>query len=510
MIKRVTDIPKIEQRFWEMVPAILAWVLLLAPFLLTPFVPLYVTYFVILFDLYWLFRTARLSYHLVCTYRELRKNLKIDWKKRLAKHPMAKEIYHVVLQTRYKEDLDLLRSSLQAVVASRYDLSKVIYVLATEERAKDFSDIARVLEQEFGKYFYRFIVTVHPDGIVGEVAGRGSNMTYSATELEKELIHSLGMDPDKIIVSALDADARMHPDLLNVLTHKFVNEEDPHKAIYQFLPLYHNNLWDVPTMMRVVAIGCSFWQMIEMSRPERLRSFSCYAASFTAFRKTEYWAVDSIIEDGVQHWRQYFACDGNSKTVPVQMPIYMDAVLGSSYVKTYINQYKQLKRWAWGSSDLAYVMPTFLRDRQIPFLDKFIWTARLIEGHLSWATAPLLLFASGWLPLLNTDFRNTIIGHNLPNVTSAILSLAMVGLGVSVTISWLLQPNQTSSRIWGIWRYITTALQWVLLPIVTVVFGALPAIDSQTRLALGQKMGFVVTEKKRKLNAVPISINTGT
>src|SRR3989338_5832665 len=507
MVKRVTNISHLEQRFWEALPAGLSWTLLLVPLLLTPFLPLYVTYFVILFDLYWLFRSAKLSFYLVRTYKQLERNLRLNWSKRLAQYPQAKEIYHVILQTTYQEEIEILRASLRAIVSARYDLKKVIYVLATEERDANALQLAENLTKEFGHNFYRFITTVHPDAIPGEVAGRGSNMTWAAKELERVLIQGLGLNPDKIIISALDADAKVHPDLLSALTEQFLTAEQPHQAIYQFLPLYHNNIWEVPAAMRVVAIGCSFWMMIEMARPDRLRSFSCYAASFTALRKANYWAVESIIEDGVQYWRQYFACDGDFRTIPVRIPIYMDAVLGESYLGTYVNQYKQLKRWAWGASDLAYVTPTFLRDRRIPVWNKSVQALRLLEGHLSWATAPLLLLASGWLPLLNRSFRETVIGHNLPYLTSAILSLAMIGIGVSILISWRLQTMEKKSGRWGIKYYLVNIIQWALLPLITVIFGALPAIESQTRLALGQKMGFVCTVKKRKLaaNRQPLS-----
>ena len=39
--------------------------------------------------------------------------------------------------------------------------------------------------------------------------------------------------------------------------------------------------------------------------------------------------------------------------------------------------------------------------------------------------------------------------------------------------------------------------EWLLVPVIAIFLGALPALDAQTRLLLGRYLEFQVTEKTR-------------
>src|SRR6202035_1784990 len=122
---------------------------------------------------------------------------------------------------------------------------------------------------------------------------------------------------------------------------------------------------------------------------------------------------------------------------------------------------------------------------------------RLFEGHFSWATAPLLLTFVAWLPLyLNRQFSYQALAHNLPIITSRILTLASVTIVITMFVSLLSLPPKPA-RYRG-WRYIPMMLQWFLLPVTSIAFSAFAAINAQTRLMFGKYVGFYVTEKATK------------
>ena len=183
------------------------------------------------------------------------------------------------------------------------------------------------------------------------------------------------------------------------------------------------------------------------------------------------------------------------------MPIYylvsMDVVDTPNTFKTIINQYKQQRRWAWGCAEIPFVIFGFLNNKKISLLRKISHSYILIDGYWSWATAALLLFGLGWLPLLlgGSKFNFTILSFNLPILTGRIMTISLIGIVVSAILSTMILPKPPKGV--GVFKKTTIFLQWVFLPVILIVFGSFPALDAQIRLMLGKYMGFWVTEKRR-------------
>jgi hypothetical protein len=128
--------------------------------------------------------------------------------------------------------------------------------------------------------------------------------------------------------------------------------------------------------------------------------------------------------------------------------------------------------------------------------------ARLIEGHLSWSTAPLILLLAAYPPFIfNPD---SYIANQLPQVASQLQRVAMVGILGSLYLSMRSLPPKPEryKRRRTFWM----VLQWVYLPLTTIVYSAIAAIYSQTRLMLGWYIGkFDVTEKAVKSERIDVA-----
>jgi len=525
-------------RFLEIIPGFLAWSMLIFPFVLAPIYPKIVAYFILGFSLYWFVKALNMMRNLLRGFSRLWSNMKIDWlekcrlaiddpkrlldnleavyqksHKRVDLHDFEevnnlkdhfhlvkdwKEVYQVVIIANFKEELYILEPTFQALLNSNYPNDKLIVVLAGESReSEDFIKRQKILEEKFKDKFNALKFYLHED-CDGEVKGKGSNI-YSAGKkfwdfMQKERKEIL---PENVLVTTLDADHIVHKEYFSRLTYKYVIDPNRDRKTYQPVPVLFNNIWDAPAVNRVMAMSNSFFQIIEAVRPFRLKTFAAHSQNLQTLLITDFWSNKTIVEDGHQYWRTYFAYNGDHEMVALLIPVYQDCVLAETYFKTFKNQYMQMRRWAWGISDFPFVVKEFIKHPEIPLSEKFLQTFRLFSGHFSWSTASFML-AFAWVPLLfNQSFQDTVLAHNVTYYSSIIMNLAWVGLFANIWVFFTLLPPRPK-HLKNI-RYIGMILQWLLVPIAALFFSAIPALESQTRLMLGKHLDvFWVTPKVRK------------
>jgi cellulose synthase/poly-beta-1,6-N-acetylglucosamine synthase-like glycosyltransferase len=526
---RSIEIPQPEDRDWkyrvfEILPGVLSWTILFLPAILGIFSPQVAAYFVLAYLLQWFVRLLAINIGSLRGLKTMREFLKLDWQKlnedlealvpkyknapkwhfrnleRVRKYIgynriLPSEVYHVVIIAFYNESRDVVEPTVQSVIDGKYDMKKVILYLAYEERGgPEIEKMANDLVKDYGHNFYHVQAVKHPNNIPGEVKGKGGNITYAGRQLQKYL-EAEKIDPLKVLVTTLDSDNRPDKQYLSSLTYTYCSTEDPKHASYQPITMYLNNIWDAPAPMRVVATGNSFWNMMLSTRPHVLRNFSSHAQPMAALIDTDFWSVRTIVEDGHQFWRTWFRFEGKHDVYPIFAPIYQDAVLTEKYKKTLRMQFKQVQRWAWGASDIAYVVnQSFFKKNSIPLHKKLSKFFRLLEGHVSWATSALILLLAAIIPFfLNPD---SYIANQLPQIASRINQIMMIGiLGTLYVCIKTLPPKPARyKRRRNLWMVV----QWVYLPVTGIVYGSFAALNAQTRLMFKRYLGFNVTEKATK------------
>lgn len=487
-------------RFWEIMPGALAWFTLIGLTLLSWRAPVVVVVFILLYDLYWLLKLIYLFSHLRSSFAKMKANLKIDWLMKLKKDNPEnwEKIRHLVILPAYRENYEIIRQAFLSLAEANYPKEKILTVLAIEERGGEVdAESALKIEKEFNGAFKGLLITRHPADLPNELAGKGSNQAWAAKEALSKLIDPSGVSYGDVLVSVLDIDTRVGPDYFGILTHKFLNSSYPTRSSYQPIPLFINNIHETPFFARLVGFSSSFWQLMQESRPEQLVTFSSHSMPLKALVDVGFWETDIVSEDS----RIFFQClahyKGDWRVEPLLYPVHMDAVIGETFFAALKNLYKQQRRWAWGAENLARAAKDFSKDKAFPAKIARFWKWTLFDGIYSWSTSSFIIFLFGWFPNLLGDqaFRTSVLSYNLPRLTGWILNLSSIGVIASAFLSIIV----LYTRLKGFkrWRMVWYLLEWILTPLVFIIFSAFPALDAQTRLMLGGRfrLGYWRTPK---------------
>ncbi|PID30741.1 hypothetical protein CSA80_04205 [Candidatus Saccharibacteria bacterium] len=508
-------------RFFEKLPGMLSWGMLLLPFVLSFIDVRMAALFMFVYVLINFSRGMASALRSVQGFRTLKQHQKLAWPtllnelalgaiparvKRPRWHRYAVDgtqdrpllmhpdkVVHAVIIATYKESRDVLAPTIEALLASEYNMKQVICILAYEGRAGDA--VERQAKELMSTYKARFkdaFAVKHPANLPGEIIGKGANVTYAGRELEKYL-KKKRIDPLRVLVTTLDADNRPHKHYLTALSYAYIACPDPVHSSFQPVALFSNNIWDPPAPMRVLATGNSISHLVFSLRSHALRNFSAHAQPMVALLKTDFWSVRTIVEDGHQFWRSYFRFEGNYRALPLHLPIYQDAVLSDTYWKTLRAQFLQYRRWTYGASDVAYVVHMgFFRKNTVPKFDLIAKTWRLLEGHVTWAVGPILVLFGGFIPVL--FHPKSYAALELPLIVSRIQTVAIIVAVVTVFLSLRTLPPKPAH--YKRHRNIFMVLQWVYLPFTTLIFNSFTALYSQTRLLFGKYISkFDVTDK---------------
>jgi len=406
----------------------------------------------------------------------------LDELKRLGDRPLLmrpSEVIHAIIVPTVNEPEEILRTTLETILASDFDMKQVVLILAYEGRAgKDTEQRVLKLVKEYKKHFMDAFATKHPAGLPGEDIGKGGNINFAGRTL-KVYLEDRKIDPVRVMVTTLDADNRPDKNYLNALTYAYTAAPNPLRASYQPVVLYTNNIWDAPAPMRVIATGNSLFDLVISLRAHALRNFSSHAQPMAALIETDFWSARTVVEDGHQYWRSYLTFNGDYRVYPLHLPIGQDAVLLESYRKTLKAQFYQLRRWTYGASDVSYVAYYgFFHKNKIPKWD--LWTKfwRLLEGHVTWAVGPVLVLTSGFVPALFNP--KNFAANELPLIVSRVQTVGILALVITVFMALRTLPPKPAR--YKHHRTVFMVLQWAYFPITTLCYNSLAAFNSQTRL----------------------------
>jgi len=493
MVQRIfRRYPVKTQRFIEIIIPAFSWLLITFPLWLSFWHPAVVAYFIITFDIYWFFKSATLAYYAIRSYLTMVAHGRIDWFKEAKSVANWQDINHVIIIPEYKEPYSILEQTISNLTKQTFPLKYISIILATESRDKEVEEIGNLLKQKYGHKFGNFWITKHSI-LPGEIAGKSSNMAFAGRFAHKKC-KQLGWDESLTTVTSADADAQLHPSYYSYLTYKFLTDLDRDYHFYQTGIMYYSNIWEVPLPIRVINTIGSMFSLSLLKQGKRLINYSTYSLSLKTVAEVGFWSVDIIPEDYHLFFKTYFAKGEKVRAIPIFLPTLVQAAQSSTLKKTLINQYEQQKRWAWGVSDLPNVIRNYFLHPEISIIDRTTRLLYVLETHIIWPTNWFILTLGSTLPtLVNPYFARTVLGHNLSQISSFILTISAVLLLIVIIVDTKTRPKRPAH--FPRWKVPFLFVQWLSLPVVSFFLSALPGLDAHTRLMFGKRLEYRVTEK---------------
>jgi len=539
---KIPEKEKNLERFLEIVPGFLSWSVIIGMTILSFATPVAAAVIMIAFILYWVLRLLYMNIFLTLSYLRLAIDEGTDWmkcvedvdrrrmtsegwftqdsdfrerirntisalirrgqldtlKKSKLLPPVSTDIYHLVIITVIREAREVIEPGLVGIKKGSYPPTRILVVIALEDSASaEVKADIKALQKQYNSDFLDCMVVIHPNNIEGEARVKGANASYAARRAAA-YFDARKIPYENIIVSCFDADSVPRPDYFSCLTYHFMVTPGRTAASYQPIPVYHNNIWEVPSFARIIDIGTSFFQLIEATNPRKLVTFSSHSMSFKALVDVGYWPVDMVSDDSAIFWKALIHYDGNYRVVPMYTTVSMDIATGSTFLKIFKNIYKQKRRWAWGVENFPIVLRAFLKNTRIPLYDRFSYTCKLLDAFVSWATWSFLLVFVSWLPALfaGKEFASSTVYYIAPRIQGSIFTLASFGIVVCMIISLRLLPKEKAGN--DLFKRLVHVLEWLAIPLIVLLLSAIPALDAQTRLLFGRYMEFWVTEKSGK------------
>lgn len=520
-------------RFLEILPGALSYAMIAALFILSLISPTLGAIYLLIIITITLVKAVGVAVRTVQGYNEIERAMRVDWHQRYADlktphekfealrgsssdafnfdehldnlrmlsvapkdYPDPDKIYHAVIMVAYNEGLETMIPTVEAVRDTSFPNERIIFVLGYEARGgEEMAKNAEILRQKFKGTFYDFILVEHPDGLPQEIKGKGPNLTYAGHHLA-EYVAKKKIPMERVIVTSLDSDNRMSEKYLDYVAYEYVVNPDRKRTAFQPVSLFMNNIWDASAPMRVIAVSNSFFNVINVKRPHLLRNFASHSQPLDALYEMDFWSKRTIVEDGHQYWRSLFHFRGKYEVISIKVPIYQDAVIEETFWRTVKAQFVQLRRWDYGASDVAYVGVRMLdkKRRKMPLWLLFPKFWRLLDGHVTLAAMSPIVAFGGWVPrLLNFQSRE-LLTYNLPVTVSWIQLFAMIGLMVTIFVSLRMLPPRPKK--YNRMKSVGMVLQWILSPIVAILYQSFAAFYAQTRLLTGHYMeNFDVTRK---------------
>ncbi len=502
LAKFVEKHDKLVSRTLEITLGVLTWSLLLSPIWLGIFFPEVVVYVLVFLTVYWSYMASVHTMGLFTGYKKYREEMATNWYLQCQKLDFStlpdkltlpeklSDVRHIIIVPVVNEPEIVLRDSIFSILNQTFPVSQISLVFTVEQKYSE--EVVERIKKVIGereKELSSLMFFIHPAGIAGEAIGDGgANRAWGSSHAVEELKEK-GENIRNYIFSNIDSDHVLDKQYLARLTHLYLSTDNRDNHFYSSaVPLFDNNLWRVPLMMRLEANSVTLGVISDwaVSKGKIRKCFSAFSVSLQTLIDANFFDVALGADDTIFYWRAFFARKGEFDGVGHFIPYSADAVEGKNFRDSHRSLYKQLLRWGWGAVDFPLSVKTFIKDSDIKLSKKFRWVKRHIKERVILTNIVFLItFGFAIVTLVNPYVKQSNFAYSLPKITSFILTITMAFMipGIYFRKKFSVAPPKEWSRF----RRFLTYLEGPLITINLLTYSFFPTLHAQTMLIFGKR-----------------------
>ncbi|KAJ5432105.1 uncharacterized protein N7458_011261 [Penicillium daleae] len=384
---------------------------------------------------------------------------------------------------------------------------------------------ATELISQFEMVFSCIQATFHPFGVVGEIAGKSSNVAYAARHIMN--VHARDGDPGVMdtLITVIDADTHLLQDYFSEIRRLHLDEEvSPERSFYSCPIIFDRNSLQTPALVRCADLMWGFAGISAMypSSPICIPT-SVYTLPLALAKRVGGWDSDAsaIGEDMHMLLKCYFSMNGNITTRVVysaasQCNVSSHDIIGRPRtIGTLVARYRQALRHMWGALDTGYAIQRSFGSLKRPswrllFTGKhlalvhLLWEAHFLPCHLAICLLITSIYSALTPPeLIHPDL---LLALNWAGILRA-SSFIMMNICIIVYDHWhyfCVNTRSLDMMDAGIvdagfsFRYrfsLSSLVDRIIFPVAGTVFGPIPAVQAVISHFWTDRLEYQVSQK---------------
>src|SRR3990167_8745682 len=136
LVKFFTRYPRKSIRLLEVIPPLISLFLISLPFWGAIYFPVLLSYFIIFFNMYWLYKSLNLAACSFISGRKIKEAERIDWLARAQILSNFSKIKHVIIIPTYQESIAKIKETIESVNAQTFPAKNILALTLLRKEKK--------------------------------------------------------------------------------------------------------------------------------------------------------------------------------------------------------------------------------------------------------------------------------------------------------------------------------------------------------------------------------------